>query len=83
MSLVEKIWNMELEQPCVKNDEEKQLLGEIIKLQDQIYGKLDEEYRSIFEEYNNLQIELCALNEKLSFVRGIKFATQYIFETLA
>ncbi len=77
-----KIWSMESENVLEKSDEERIILAKIIKTEEQLIRILSEENRSILEEYNNLQIELCSLYEKESFTKGIRFATQYVFETL-
>lgn len=83
MTTIEKIWSMELESGYGKSDEERAILAKIIGREEQLIGMIGEENRNVLEEYNNLQTELCSFYEKKAFEKGIKFATQYITESLA
>lgn len=80
---LENLWFYYLiEFPVKKSDKEKDAIDKWSRQEDYFRSKLNEEQLEILEEYDNAVAEISRISEKNAFFKGVKFATQFIFEAL-
>lgn len=78
---LEDLWfNYLIEAPIKRSDKEKTAIKEWSKKEEYFHSKLDEEQMKILEEYDNAVSAVGRISEKNAFVKGVKFATRFIFE---
>lgn len=80
---LEDLWFYYLiEFPLKRSDKEKATIDNWSKQEDYFRSKLNDEQLEFLEEYDNAVAEVGRISEKNAFFKGVKFATQFIFEAL-
>ena len=80
---LEKLWFEYLIEFPIKNSEkEKQIINEYTEKENLFRSKLNKEQIEIFEEYDNAVSKVSSISEKNAFLKGIMFATRFIFQAL-
>ena len=51
-------------------------------LAEQIRGELTEDAKKAFDNYTNAQNELCEIDERDAFIKGVRFGVQMMIDTL-
>lgn len=81
--LLENLWfNYIIELPIQKTKKEKQIVSEWLKQEKYFRSKLNEEQIEFLEEYDNALSEVNRITEKNAFIKGVMFATRFIFEAM-
>ena len=62
--------------------EEREALDDFVLLQEKLRESLTEEQKAIYDNYEICAIKSNCISEKEAFIKGVRFATQYLFETL-
>ncbi len=82
-NLLENLWfNYIIEVPMQKNEIENQTIAEWLKQEKYFRSRLNEEEIEILEEYDRALSKVNRITEKNAFIKGVMFATRFIFETL-
>ena len=68
--------------PMEKNPEKRLILNKVIECERLLDENLSEELKQIFHEFDNGLSEVAAINERESFVRGVRFAVRLLLEAL-
>lgn len=77
------LWNYYLIEVPLKNTEKEELLVKrYSKQEDKFRSKLTDEQIVFLEEYDNAVSELNRINERHAFIKGIMFATRFIFQAM-
>ena len=63
-------------------DDEKKTLSVVAKKSSDLKKSLSDNQYLVFEDYQNSLLELCSVEKKEAFIRGVKFAAGFIFEAL-
>lgn len=77
------LWNYYLIEAPLKNTEKEELLVKrYSKQEDKFRSKLTDEQIVFLEEYDNAVSELNRISERHAFIKGIMFATRFIFQAM-
>ncbi len=77
------LWNYYLIEVPLKNTEKEELLVKrYSKQEDKFRSKLTDEQIVFLEEYDNAVSELNRISERHAFIKGIMFATRFIFQAM-
>ncbi|MBQ8765577.1 MAG: hypothetical protein IJZ16_02115 [Clostridia bacterium] len=80
---LEKLWfDYLIEVPVTKSEKEKQIINEFTEKEKLFRSKLNDEQVEFLEEYDNAVSKVNSISEKNAFVKGIMFATRFIFQAL-
>ena len=81
--LLNDLWDSYFaEIPMEKNPEKRLILNKVIECERLLDENLSEELKQIFHEFDNGLSEVTAINERESFVRGVRFAVGLLLEAL-
>ncbi|MBQ8351970.1 MAG: hypothetical protein IJY20_08030 [Clostridia bacterium] len=81
-TLLEDLWySYCLETDSKMGKEEKQLLSRLVKEEDALRAVLTEGQRSILERYENAVDDLRDLAERQAFLKGVRLAAHFLFES--
>lgn len=82
-TLLDDLWyNHQIGVRSEQSQEEKDALNKLIVLEDALRDSLTEKQNILYKHYEACSIEVNCISEKEAFVKGVRFATQYLFETL-
>ncbi len=80
---LEKLWyNYLIEVTVERNAQEKAVIRELTRCDNDFRSKLNEEQKAELEEYDKAVCAVGRISEKNAFVKGAEFATRFIFEAL-
>lgn len=80
---LEDLWFYYLiEVPIKKTDKEKEIIKNWSEKENCFKAKLTREQIEMFEEYDNSLSQVNRITEKNAFMKGIMFATRFIFEAM-
>ncbi len=71
-----------MEIPMEKDSEKRLILNKVIECERFLDENLSEDLKRKFHEFDNGLSEVTAINERESFVRGVRFAVRLILEAL-
>lgn len=78
---LEKLWfNYLIEFPIKRSDEEKNTINKMSEKDKLFRSSLNEEQIRILNEYDNTVSQVGRISEKNAFLKGVMFATRFIFE---
>ncbi len=82
-SILEDLWyNYQIGIRSEQSQEEKDVLNDLVLFEDKLRESLTEEQKHIYKSYESCVIKSNCISEKEAFIKGVRFATQYLFETL-
>ena len=80
---LEDLWNYYLiEVPIKDNKKEKLIKSQFSKKEKNLRSKLTQEQLDLLNEYDDMVSELSRISERHAFIKGIMFATRFIFQAL-
>lgn len=80
---LEKLWfEYLIEAPVEKSKREQTIINNFKKKEKSFRSHLNKEQIEFLEEYDNAVSEVNSISEKNAFVKGIMFATKFIFQAL-
>ncbi len=80
---LEQLWySYIVETGTVRNEQERTIIRKLSQKNEQLRSKLNQEQIVLLEEYDKAFTSTCNILEKDAFVKGIKFATRFLFEAL-
>ena len=71
-----------IEFPIERNEKERATIEEWSKKEKDFRSFLNEEQLKFLEEYDNAVSAVGRISEKNAFLKGVRFATRFIFEAL-
>lgn len=78
---LEKLWfNYLIEFPIKRSDEEKNAINKMSENDKLFRSSLNEEQLRLLNEYDNAVSQVGRISEKNAFLKGVMFATRFIFE---
>lgn len=81
--ILEDLWyNDYISVRTEQSSEEKEALEELISLEDKLHKCLSKKQKDICKNYEACVIKINCISEKEAFIKGVCFATQYLFESL-
>ena len=72
-----------IESTANMDNEEKRILDKIVSKEKELNEKLTREQLEVFESFTNSFHEINCLSERNAFIKGVCFATRFIFEALS
>ncbi len=80
---LEDLWNYYLIEVPIKNTKKEDILVKnYTKSEDIFRSKLSDEQIVFLEEYDRAVSELGRISERHAFIKGVMFATRFIFQAL-
>lgn len=80
---LEDLWNYYLiEVPIKDNKKEKLIKSQFSKKEKTLRSKLTQEQLDLLNEYDDMVSELSRISERHAFIKGIMFATRFLFQAL-
>lgn len=80
---LEDLWNYYLIEVPIKNTKKEEMLVKSFgKKEDKFRSKLTDEQIFFLEEYNDAVSELSRISERHAFIKGVMFATRFVFQAL-
>lgn len=80
---LEQLWySYIVETGTVRTEQERVIIRNLSEKDEQLRSKLNQEQIKFLEEYDKAFAETYNLLEKDAFIKGIKFATRFLFESL-
>ena len=80
---LEDLWNYYLIEVPIKNTKKEDVLvKKYAKVEDAFRSKLSSEQIVFLEEYDDAVSELNRISERHAFIKGIMFATRFIFQAM-
>lgn len=80
---LENLWfNYLIEIPIARSEKEKTIINNWSEKEKYFRSILNEEQIKAFNEYDNALSMVSRISEKNAFVKGVMFATQFLFEAL-
>ena len=86
MNILEYLWFGNIspwERPFKKDSEYAELLALVIRHQEDLNGRLNDEEKEIFEKYADCSTEMHDLTEREAFIKGFALGARIIIEVLA
>ena len=86
MNILEDLWFGNIspwERPFKKDGEYAELLSLVIRHQEDLLSRLNDEEKEIFEKYTDCSAEMRDLTEREAFVKGFTIGAQIIIEVMA
>ncbi len=71
-----------IDSPVKRDRERKKMLEEIDKLEDKLRAQLSERQIGELNDYEDSMGEICSLDEKEAFIKGVRFAVRFMIEAL-
>lgn len=82
-TLLDDLWyNHPIGVRLEQSQEEKDALNELIVYEDELRNSLTQKQKMIYKRYETCSIEVNCISEKEAFIKGVRFATQYLFNAL-
>ncbi len=69
-----------VEIPVKRSESEKEIIDKWSQTENYFHSKLDKEQLKALEEYDSATSQVSRISEKNAFYKGVKFATQLMFE---
>ena len=85
MNILEDLWFGNIspwERPFKKDSAYAELLALVVRHQEDLLGRLNEEEKKIFEKYADCTSEMLNLSEREAFVKGFTLGARIIIEVL-
>ena len=85
MNILEDLWFGNIspwERPFKKDSTYAELLALVIRHQDDLLGRLNDEEKEIFEKFSECSTEMHDLTEREAFVKGFKLGAKIIIEVM-
>ncbi len=80
---LEDLWNYYLiEMPISNTKKEDILIRGYAKQEEKFRSRLSEEQIIFLEEYDNAVSEINRITERHAFIKGVMFATRFVFQAL-
>jgi len=80
---LEDLWNYYLiEVPIKDNKKEKLIKSQFSRKEKTLRSKLTQEQLDLLNEYDDMFSEFSRISERHAFIKGIMFATRFIFQAL-
>lgn len=80
---LEDLWNYYLLEVPIKNTKKEEILVKTYsKSEDKFRSRLTDEQIIFLDEYNTAISELNRISERHAFIKGIMFATRFIFQAM-
>ena len=86
MNILEDLWFGNIlpwERPFKKEGAYAELLSLVIRHQEDLLSRLNDEEKEIFEKYTDCSTEMHDLTEREAFVKGFTIGAQIIIEVMA
>ena len=86
MNILEDLWFGNIspwEQPFKKDSTYSELLALVIRHQEDLLSRLNDEEKEIFEKYADYSTEMHNLTEREAFIKGFTLGARIIIEVLA
>ena len=86
MNILEDLWFGNIspwERPFKKDSTYAELLALVIRHQDDLLGRLNDEEKEIFEKFSECSTEMHDLTEREAFVKGFTIGAQIIIEVMS
>ena len=86
MNILEDLWFGNIspwERPFKKDGEYAELLSLVIRHQEDLLSRLNDEEKEIFEKYTDCTNEMHDLTEREAFLKGFTIGAQIIIEVMA
>ena len=86
MNILEDLWFGNIspwERPFKKDGKYAELLSLVIRHQEDLLSRLNDEEKEIFEKYTDCSTEMHDLTEREAFVKGFTIGAQIIIEVMA
>ena len=81
--VLEDLWNYYLiEQPIQITKKEEILIRDYSKQENKFRSRLSDEQISFLNEYDRAVSEINRIGERHAFIKGVMFATQFVFQAL-
>ena len=71
------------ERPFKKDSAYAELLTLVVRHQEDLIGRLNDEEKQIFEKFTDCTTEIHDLNEREAFVKGVAIGAQIIIEVMS
>ncbi len=82
-SILEDLWySYQIGIRSEQSQEEKDALNDLVLFENKLRESLTEEQKNIYKSYESCVIKNNCISEKEAFIKGVRFATQYLFESL-
>lgn len=83
-TILKDLWSSYLiESTAILDDEEKVLLDKIVLKEKELNEKLTKEQLALLENFTDSFHEMNCISERNAFIKGVCFATKYLFEVLS
>ena len=85
MSILEDLWYGNIspwERPFKKDSEYAELLTLVVRHQEDLLSRLNDDEKAIFEKYADCTTEMHDLNERVAFTKGFTLGAKIIIEVL-
>lgn len=80
---LEDLWYSYIIETSLKKDKrERTAISRFVEKEEEIRSMLDEKQLSKLEEYDDAVSEMSSISEKNAFIKGVSFATKFIFQAL-
>lgn len=80
---LEDLWDYYLIEVPIKNTEKEDLITkDFSKTERNFRSRLTDEQISYFEKYNDICSESHRISERHAFIKGVMFATRFIFQAM-
>ena len=77
------LWNSYQAENLLKNSAEgKKALGKLIVSEEKLNKHLTDNQKELLKAYDNCLNEISDICERKAFIKGIRFATQYLIEAI-
>ncbi len=86
MNILEDLWLGNIspwERPFKKDSEYAELLTLVVRHQEDLLSRLNDEEKAIFEKYADCTTEMHDLNERVAFTKGFTLGAKIIIEVMA
>ena len=80
---LEDLWNYYLIEVPIKDTKKENFIKDIFsKKEKEFRSKLTQEQIELLEEYDEAVLSVGRINERHAFIKGVMFATRFIFQAL-
>ena len=80
---LEDLWfSYLIDAPVRRDGERKKILEEADRLEDKLRAQLSERQLGALNDYEDSMGEICSMDEKEAFVKGVRFAVRFLIEAL-
>ena len=84
MQLLKDLWyNYQLQDPTDHNEERKQLLRELVALEDEFFKELTEKQIEVFEKCTDHLHDMASISACEAFVTGVRFAAAFFTDAFS